>query len=165
MKSISCSKTREYLAGYREGWLSPDLMEKVRTHLEGCPKCELELKRDISLSRAIEALPERSVDPVTWGAVYASKKGDARVNQFHGKRRLAYAFSVCCVLFLFGVLFGHLDESRRIVSQTNMAQNGRMAPTNNGIRSYIGVDAVLSAADVTSDPNRAVMLFYESKNR
>ncbi len=165
MKTISCNKTREYLAGYREGWLDLDLTEKVRAHLQGCPKCELELKRDHSLSRAIEELPERGVDPVTWESVYASKKRDARANQFQGKRRLAYAFSVCCVLFILGVLFGHLDESRRIVSQNNIAQIGTVAPANNGMRSYIGVDAVLSAADVTSDPNRAVMLLYESKNR
>ncbi len=165
MKTITCNKTREYLAGYREGWLDPGLTEKVHTHLQGCQKCELELKRDNSLSRAIEAMPERSVDPVTWEAVYVSKKDYARANQFHGKRRLAYAFSVCCVLFILGVLFGRLDESRRIVSQKNIALIGTVTPANNGMRSYMGVDAVLSAADVTSDPNRAVMLLYESKNR
>lgn len=165
MKTISCDKTHEYLAGYREGWLDFDLSEKVRLHLQRCKRCELELKRDVALTSAIESLPERSVAPAQWESVYVSKKNVYRNNSFNGKRRLAYALSLCCVLFILSVLFEHMDETVKDVPKNNSIQLGVMAPANSGMRSYMGVDAVLSAADASSDPNRAVMLLYESKNR
>lgn len=154
-----CARAREQITAYREGWLRRTGRQALEEHLADCPECRRELQREEVLCRTLAALPQDAPAPITWAQVRAAHPSPRSAEARSLRRPLLAAATALIALLML------------MLNLENGPRNGSVRPPENGMISAATADAafadahlLVSASEMTADPNRAVLLLYSRHN-
>jgi anti-sigma factor RsiW len=151
-----CATVREDLAAYRGGWLGRTRMLQVERHLAGCAACATELRRDEGLEAALQGLEGTAPRPVTWQQVRAAR---TPVRSRAALTRPAWVFSAAAATAALAALlvFG---THRQAGMAPHVADAPIAATAASDTAAPILAHNLVSAGDISGDPNRAMLLVY-----
>lgn len=157
-----CAVIQNDIAGYREGWLSPQAARAVEEHIQQCPECRAHLHRDEALVHALESLAPAQAPDTAWASV-AARRG-LSLNPVDRRRvpLLAWA-AAAAILALAAVMVPQVFLYRPAAVQPPVrsamhAPVVRVAETSAPFA--LAAHALASASSAGDDPNRAILLGY-----
>lgn len=154
-----CRSVQEQVAAYSGGWLSASMRARVEAHLDACERCAAVYRLDDRLREALSAIPQDIAPAASWAQ---ARQAASAVRPSPVRRRPALALAAAgaaafCALLLFRGEMRTPPHQPASTTQPGLA----IAPQS----TWVDAHDLLSAGEVTADPNRAVVLLYASRRR
>lgn len=158
-----CRRISEQIAGYRDGLLNYADRQELERHIAICPSCAEEVRMDERLCQTLSTLSCEQPPAVSWAQVYAAHNNHV-ANKLRTRPLLFSGAAISAAVFLALVaLWPHGEVINR---QQPGAPHVRVIPPidNQTPHTTVFADAnlVMDAADITGDPNRAI-IFYAAQ--
>lgn len=155
MKSgMTCESFRERIVDNRDGGMDPILRHAWEDHRRTCAACNEEATRDERLCALLASVPAESPFAVTWSQVLAARQPITRT-RFTRPAAWALASATIAALALLVPPLGNRTDVEPIANTP--AQNKIVADDGS---SYANAHTLVSAADMSGDPNRAVLITF-----
>jgi anti-sigma factor RsiW len=156
---VTCKQYREALVDLHAGVVADDLGAALERHRVACPACATEAVKDDRLRALLASLKEESPLPVTWAQVL----GDRRRTTSRRAWRAVPAFASLAVLV--ALYLANPFHHNGTVPSPPQVSSPKVNVTSSTHSSFEDAHALISASDMSGDPNRSVILLYGAPAR